>query len=372
MKKIILILSIFWASLLMITCNQSFRMVSQPLTKEVIVDYTHPDIVYTGRIDTTEGNNATLYWSGSSIKINFEGTRVEALLQDERSNNYYNIILDNDSIILLRPGTTKEYHELVSGLPPGKHTLELFRRTEFSRGQTKFYGFKISNQARLLPKSAPKKRKIEFYGNSITAGYANEDYSGSDNPDSSFTNNYKSYAALTARHFDADYSCICKGGIGITISWFSYIMPDIYMRLNPMNPDSKWDFSIYTPDVVVVNLFQNDSWLVKKPERKEFKETFGTEPPSPEYIIDAYKEFITSLRNVSPHANIICALGSMDATKEGSPWPGYIEQAVEQLNDGQIHTVFFPYKGTKGHPSVEEHAIMADQLIQYIDQHIKW
>jgi hypothetical protein len=32
--------------------------------------------------------------------------------------------------------------------------------------------------------------------------------------------------------------------------------------LDPVDSTSKWDFSGYTPDVVVINLFQNDSWLV--------------------------------------------------------------------------------------------------------------
>jgi hypothetical protein len=39
---------------------------------------------------------------------------------------------------------------------------------------------------------------MEFYGNSITAGYAIEDFSGNDQPDSTYTNNYLSYAAITA------------------------------------------------------------------------------------------------------------------------------------------------------------------------------
>ena len=80
-----------------------------------------------------------------------------------------------------------------------------------------------------------------------------------DLPEGTYTNNYLSYAALTARYFDAGYQCICKSGIGVTISWFPLTMSEMYDRLVPTNPDSKWDFSLYTPDIVVVNLFQNDS-----------------------------------------------------------------------------------------------------------------
>ena len=340
--------------------------------KSLIVSYSNPQIEYSGRIDTNHVTGAELYWSGTSIKINFEGEAIGAMLKDEKGDNYYNVIIDQDSIILLRPGTTRKYYPLVSGLKPGKHSVELFKRTEWDRGQTTFYGFQLKGDAKLLAKSPAKQRKIEFYGNSITAGYAVEDTSGKDSPDSTFTNNYQSYAAITARHFDAEYSCICKSGIGITISWFPLLMPEIYDRLNPADSTSKWDFSNYTPDVVVINLFQNDSWLMNVPERAEFKANFGTQAPNENFIINAYQDFVTNIRGKYPQASIICALGNMDATKEGSKWPGYIEQAVDNLNDAKIYTHFIPFKGTPGHPNIKEQEKMANSLIQFIDETIEW
>jgi len=62
----------------------------------------------------------------------------------------------------------------------------------------------------------------------------------------------------------------------------------------------------------------------------------------------------------------------MDATKPGSEWPGYIEKAVAGLNDNNIYTHFIPYKNTNGHPNVKEQQAMADDLVGFIEQHIKW
>lgn len=338
---------------------------------DLYISHSNPQIEYSGRIDSSQTQATDLYWSGTSVKINFEGQSIGAILKDEKGANYYNIIIDRDSILILKPDTIKRYHQLVSGLKKGKHSLEIFRRTEWSKGKTSFYGFRINGKGKILTKSTPKKRKIEFYGNSITAGYAVEDFSGKDSPDSTFTNNYLSYAAITARHFDAEYSCICKGGIGIMLSWFPYTMPDIYNRLNPADSTSKWDFSNYTPDIVVINLFQNDSWLVHKPERKEFQTKFGTEPPNNDFIINSYKQFVSSIRYHYPQADIICALGNMDATREGSQWPDYIKQAVKTFKDEKIHTLFIPYKNTPGHPSIKEQEIIANSLIQFIDDNIK-
>lgn len=338
---------------------------------DLFISHSNPQIEYSGRINSRQTQATDLYWSGTSLKINFEGQSVGAVLKDEKGANYYNVIIDQDNILILKPDTIKRYHQLVSGLKKGKHSLEIFRRTEWSKGKTSFYGFRINGDAKICPKSPSKKKKFEFYGNSITAGYAVEDFSGKDRSDSTFTNNYLSYAAITARHFDAEYTCICKGGIGIMLSWFPYTMPDIYDRLNPTDSTSKWDFSNYTPDIVVINLFQNDSWLINMPERKEFQTKFSTEPPNDNYIINSYSQFVSSIRYHYPEANIICALGNMDATREGSQWPGYIKKAINLLNDEKIHTLFIPYKDTSGHPSIKEQELIANSLIQFIDNKFK-
>jgi len=350
-----------------------FLVVSCTAKKELIINASNPEINYSGRIDKNSTIGAAdLIWPGTSVKINFKGSSISAVLNDEKGANYYAVIIDNDSISILNPTVGKKQYQLASGLSEGDHTLELFKRTQHSRGKTSFYGFQIKDKAKLLAKSPEKELKIEIYGNSISAGYAIDDLSGGDNGAGEFNNNYLAYGALTARHFNADYRCICKGGIGITISWFPYTMPDIYDKLNPNEPNSNWDFTKYTPDVVVVNLFQNDSWLVKKTGREDFKNNFGDTPPSDTYIINAYKDFISSIREKYPNANIICALGSMDATKEGSKWPGYIEKAVSNLKDEKIHTLVFPYKETNGHPNVKEQEQIANQLIAFINKNISW
>ena len=346
-------------------------MLSCTAEKPVFVASNSNLIHYMGRIVRTD-SLSSFYWSGTSARINFEGTAVKAILKDENGKNYYNVIIDGDSIILLRTNDQKRIYSLVKDLKPGKHSLELFKRTEYPLGKTDFYGFELEAGATLLPPDPVSEKKIEFYGNSITCGYAVEDYSGKDRPDSIYTNNYLSYAALTARHYNAEYSCISKSGIGITISWFPYIMPDIYDELIPLDSTSKWDFSRYTPQLVVIHLLQNDSWLVNMPKHPSFKKYFGTQKPSEEFIINAYKNFVSDLRSKYPNAQIICTMGGMDATQEGSPWPGYVEEAVRQLNDSKILTYFMPYKKTGGHPNEAEQKVMAEGLIKFIDENISW
>jgi lysophospholipase L1-like esterase len=317
-------------------------------------------------------STAELSWPANSIKVNFTGTSIRATLSDERSDNNYNVIVDNKVINVLHPLQLKKEYVLAAGLSPGRHTLELFKRTEWAMGKTWFYSFLIPKDGAFLPQSPAKKRKIEFFGNSITCGYADEDTEGKDRGTSPYENGYISYAAITARHFNAEFYNTSKSGIGITVSWFPLIMSEMYGRLDATDPNSKWDFSKYTPDLVVINLFQNDSWIVKLPDNEQFKARFGATPPTPEFIINAYADFVKTIRGKYPKAQILCILGSMDATKTGSPWPGYIEKAVTGLNDKKIYTHFIPYKNTNGHPSAKEQQAMADDLIAFIEQNIKW
>lgn len=335
-----------------------------------LVKFDDQRITYSGRT-VYKPDAAELSWPGASVKVNFKGTGIAAILKDQDTSNYYNVILDGKVIRKIHPDTSRKSYVLAENLSAGKHTLQLFKRTEWDKGKTWFYGFMPIKTASLLPASKLPKRKIEFYGNSITCGYATEDYKN-DSSTGYYEDNYVSYAAITARHFDAQYSCIAKSGIGVLVSWFPLIMPEMYDRLDATDSTSKWDFTKYTPDLVVINLFQNDAWITQKPDNLEFKHRFGTTAPSAETIISAYKNLVQNIRSKYPKAQIICALGSMDATQKGSPWPGYVEKAVQQLNDNKIYTHFFPYKNTPGHPKVAEQQAMADDLIAFIDQKIKW
>ncbi|WP_158795328.1 SGNH/GDSL hydrolase family protein [Pedobacter sp. L105] len=339
--------------------------------QDIFIKSKDSHIHYMGRVDKQD-NTAQLSWPGTNLTINFKGTGVKALLRDERGDNFYTVIVDGQVTGTIHLEKEKKSYHLASGLSAGEHHLQLFKRTEWDKGKTWFYGFQLAQGSVLLPAPIEKKHKIEFFGNSITCGYAVEDSSGKDRGTAPYENNYISYAAITARHFDAEYYCIAKSGIGVMVSWFPLIMPEMYNRLDATDEHSRWNFKNYTPDVVVINLFQNDSWIVKIPDNEQFKARFGTAAPKPAFIIKAYQNMVVKIRSAYPKAEIICALGSMDATALGAPWMGYIEQAVKNIGDDKIHTLCFPYKNRPGHPNVKEQQDMADLLIPYIEKLTGW
>ncbi len=79
------------------------------------VSYKNKHIVYEGRIPYTK-DAAELTWPGTSVKINFKGTAISGTFKDQDTANYYNVIVDNDSMYEIHFDTSKQ--TLVLGYRP--------------------------------------------------------------------------------------------------------------------------------------------------------------------------------------------------------------------------------------------------------------
>ncbi|AZQ65267.1 electron transporter RnfD [Flammeovirga pectinis] len=314
-----------------------------------------------GRVITTS-EGIELMWPGSAVTFKIKGKYLDVNLIDDKGENDYSIIIDGKETGFITPSKEVKTYRLLETSTLAEHTITLHKRTDYSRGTTLLSS--VETDGELLPVQ-PKKKHIEFYGNSITVGYANIDTTGEDN--SEFTNNYVAFSALTARHFNAELTCIAKSGIGVMVSWFDLIMPELYDRHNPNDANSKWDFTQKTPDVVVVNLCQNDYWILGIPNNEFYIKKFGRQAPTPEFIINAYQEFIENLKSKYPSTPIVCVLGVMNIVDEGSPWPSYITKAVENIGDDTIHTLILPYLADSAHPNVKEHKKMSELLISFLE-----
>lgn len=330
------------------------------------------NLQYTGRIDFTKPSEPQISWPGTSITGNFTGQFLAVTLDDQLGKNYFNVFIDNDlkRPIILKAEKGEKNYVVAANLAPGKHSFLLTKRTEGEEGATTIKSFELADDGKLLTPPARLQRKIEFFGDSITSGMGNE--SPDDGPDHLLKdkNNFMAYDAITARNLKAELHVTSQSGIGIMISWFPFIMPQFYDQLNAVgNNDSQWDFSSWTPDVVVINLFQNDSWLTDRERRMNPN-------PTDEQRIQAYVDFVKTIRGKYPNAYIVCALGSMDATKEGSKWPGYINTAVARIKQDnpkeKMDTIFFEFTGYGAHPRVKHHQVNAAKLTAFIKQKMNW
>ncbi|WP_291867345.1 SGNH/GDSL hydrolase family protein [Maribacter sp.] len=327
-------------------------------------------IVYQGRVLHNSNPNVTeVYWPGSSISLSFIGISAKAILDDENGTNYYNLIIDGAFVKKIHLQKGKKEYTLAINLEYKKHTIELHKRNDWTYGKTVFHGFRVMGE-KTLP-AVKKDFFIEFYGNSITVGYGNEDFSGDDSSSGNVSNNYYSYAARTARNLNAEYSCIALSGIGLKVSWFNRIMPEMYDALNPKDSITRWKFNEKQPDVVVINLLQNDSWIVDKPNNVEFIRRFGKKAPSEQDYIDSYVDFINELKGHYPQTKIVCYMGNMDITKPGSIWLNRVAKVVAKFPK-DVYMTTAPYIDTDGlgHPKVEDHKVSADILTSFIKKEV--
>jgi lysophospholipase L1-like esterase len=334
-----------------------------------IIPPNDPDIQYYGRWDFSNPSAPTHSWPGVYIYAEFEGTSIGIRTNDNAC--WYNIFID-DTLFSIFHGTSTSVssYTLKDSLPDGSHKILITLRGETSWTKFSFNGFILDDGKNLLPPPAKPDRKIEFIGDSYTSASGNE-WTGSDAaPSDYYTNIYKGFGSITARHYNAQYNMTSRGGIGLIHDWqgnYANNLPDFFDRTLFYTPLPKWDFSKWVPNLVVVCLGLND-----------YSGWNGYSGPIPQYdaqlFRERYHEFISTLRDVYPGVKILCVAAN-DLT--------WIKQQVSQvvgeensLGYKDVFYTYFPYYNgeyvNSGHPNADAHQKIADKLISVIDTLNAW
>jgi hypothetical protein len=174
-------------------------------------------IALIGRFDLTDKSSPRFMYSGSLIRTEFNGTSIEVILKDDSLRNMFNVLVD-DSMFVLTTNKPDGNYLLANNLENRRHTLEIYRRTEWHGGNTTFKGFNLDRGHRLY-KPSVKTRIIEFIGDSYTCGYGNEGKSREEHFRFDTENNWQTYGAIASRELDAEYITVCRSGIGM---WQGY------------------------------------------------------------------------------------------------------------------------------------------------------
>jgi lysophospholipase L1-like esterase len=326
------------------------------------------NVLYVGRFNTTDPTGPRYAWSGSTIKANFSGTGISANLISS-GDNWFNVIIDGVvQTPLHTPAGTNGVVSLASGLASGNHSVSLFKRTEAQTGDIQFKGFTVTG-GQLLAPPTPAARRIEFIGDSITVGYGNE---GIDQYHSFTTQNenaYLAYGPVTARALNADPFVIAWSGKGVMRNYggnTTDVFPSVYSRITPWDTTVSWNASQWIPQVVVINLGTND---------------YSTGAPDKTAFTTAYINFVNTIRTQYPSAHIYIALGPMIVTNDLPSARDYLTTVVSHFTsagDSKVHFIEFPQQdgslgyGEDWHPSVAEHAAIANQLIAQIKADLGW
>jgi lysophospholipase L1-like esterase len=246
---------------------------------------------------------------------------------------------------------------VAEGLPDAAHIITICKDTESGIGYLDFVGLKCAQLLPLPPKPA---RKIEYIGDSITAGVGIDVAQTPCDIGNWYDqhNAYMSYGPLTSRALDAQWQLTAVAGIGLTHSCcnMSIIMPDVFDKILLRDNKMAWDFRRYQPDVVTICLGQND----------------GIQDST--QFCDAYVQFIGKVRKQYPKTDIICLTSPMANDKLRAAQQRYLPAIVKRVNnngDKKVYKYFFSrqfHHGCGGHPDMDEQAQIADELTIYIKQ----
>ncbi|MET0307834.1 MAG: acetylxylan esterase [Sphingomonas sp.] len=324
-----------------------------------------------GRVEM-RAQNYRHQWPGVYFESTFKGDRV-ILRFDDAINEYRAQIDDMPVVTLDRPGRSDV---TIAALGSGAHRIRLDKVTE-SDTPTTFGGFYVP-AGNVLPSPPARRRQIEFIGDSSMTGYG----ARSDKRECSSeevrrtTDTPRAFAALTARHYGADYQVNAISGRGLVRNYGGAVpdlaMARIYPRLFPSRPLPAYSDRGWRPQIVMIKL-QAD-FIGFKPEVrwKDFDALVAD-------YVESMGRFIADLHRRAPDAAIL--LWWFDTSRASAAERAMIDSAETRIGDaarkiGAPSITFLPFTGTgignsgcHFHFNIEEQRKVADWLQLQIDAH---
>jgi lysophospholipase L1-like esterase len=322
------------------------------------------NIQYTGRIDFSDPKKPRFWTAGVYIKAKFKGTSCEIVINDEEhegSHNYLMVAIDNNTPFKIKTTGKSSTLTAAEGLPPGEHTITICKNTEASVGYLEFVGFRCEGLVSMPPN---QKRKMEFIGDSITSGNENDltQFPCDSGEWYDQQNAYYSYGPIVARQMNSQWHLTSDSGIGLYHSCCQkeFVMPQVFDNVSLSEDSIKWDFSLYQPDVVTICLGQNDGIQ----DSVKF--------------CAAYVDFIKKIRSYYPKAQILCLSSPMANDKLRAVLKNYLRAIVSYVNkqgDKKVDKFFFSRgfnNGCGGHPDLNDHVSIAEELAGFVKKKMKW
>jgi hypothetical protein len=241
------------------------------------------------------------------------------------------------------------------------------KRSESQWNVAVFGGLYLADGKSLLAAPAKPKRKIEFIGDSYTVGYGNESPSRTCDEQKlrAYTNTNRSFPTLIAKAFHAQ---------GMILGWSGEGMIRNYGDSNKKSDtpypsyygktlcaiDSNWNFTRWTPDLVVICLCTNDYSTTPHPDETAF--------------VNAYHAFITRVLGNYPNAHILCVGTNTDSSNK--VLKRIVAQETGSLGHTKVYLDSFPdnlkMTGCDWHPALSDDSAVAKVLVGSIMKKIGW
>lgn len=347
----------------------------------------------------------TLWWAGSGVEFDFNGEAVS--IGFEADWDYFNpwVSVELDGVLVSRFPVSrgKSQVQLFAQMNPGQQRswhVRVLRETEPQPGDDRQL-LRVTGLAGkggdFLP-LRPVHRRIEFVGDSITAGEGAIGQKHDNDWAPVFFSAWNSYPRMVGEALDANFREVAISGWGIRSAWNnqrSARIPRIYgkvcgaltgeeqTRLGSQQPA---DFDDWQPDVVCVNLGTNDASAFHQPPFtdpvtgqafKEHVQANGTpDPHDLELLAEDLRSFLAELRQDHPTALIVDCFGMI--SPEFVPFfKKVVEDYTRQTHDSRMLFFQLPamkpeWVGSHEHPGPIAHREAARALTAFLSQKMGW
>jgi hypothetical protein len=339
-------------------------------------DTLYADKLYPiGRTILNAQNQLELISSAAHFGFKFKGNQCELYLslKDKGAHNYIQYELDGVYQKRLRVEGNSTAPIIIKTSAAGSHTIKVYKTTEAHTGALQIIKITANQIKPIKPAKAPF---IEFIGNSITCGAAADasevpcgtgDYHDQHNA-------YMAYGPRVARSIHLNYILSSVSGIGVYRTWNmdGPAMPQVYENVDFQKDNTqKWEFSKYKPKIVSIALGTND---LSKGDGKKPRAPFDER-----VFVDNYVAFVKLIKTKYPNTQIALISSPMVSGESGKILEKCLLQIKSRIDesypaDKRVKTFFFSpivAHGCTGHPSVEDHLILAKQLIPFYESMLK-
>lgn len=329
---------------------------------------------YMGRMshDATAGT-ADFIYAGSMMKTRFTGKSISISVSNLHfyGENYIGYLIDGiQGRVLLENHGDITHYQIADNLDDGEHELILFKRMDATHYFT-FHGLILDDNAKVRAVDiSPTQKRLECYGDSVSAGAVceaiyYENHIDPEDNNGQYDNSWFSYSMSLARKLDAHIHNNAQGGIALLGGTGFFNSPDTVglvstfdkLHYSPAAKITDWDFSLYTPHVVIMAIGQNDSHPNNECLKDEnYRQNWMAE----------YKKILSRLRTEYPKATFVLITTVLYHDKV---WDETLDEISDEMNDKRILRFRFRRNGagTPGHPRITEQEEMASELCAFLE-----
>jgi len=310
--------------------------------------------LFEGRFDRRNPVEPGFIWAGDRISADFTGAQLALRFGQAEGQTYFDVTVDGVTQVVSGSAGRWIWPSPLAG---ERHRLKIVKRSEADAGHVVFLGLELAEGAKLLPPVPPGYRlKAQFIGDSITVGANNEDGVEDQLEDRRTHNHVLSYDYLTSQALGADHRAVAVSGMGICEGFVPMIAADTWDKVYPRAVPLKADLAGWVPDLVFVNLGENDDAFTRSQGR-----------PLPAGYTDGYVRLIRAVRAAWPKAQIVLLRGGMYGGSQSMALREAWEKAVVEIERTDPHVAHFVFTHwTKTHPRVSDHRIMSGELLAWL------